>query len=93
MLWRTRAAAAAATLKALGYTFSVPAAGRGPLMPVRLRAMTERDAMQAVLMRRADALSGCTEGSQNGTSLTTLACSSALEALALQLLLPCGKIK
>ena len=55
--------AAVAKLQELGYTFSVDDGWTTPGSPVTAGAglfTAESDAMHAVLMRRADALQGCT---------------------------------
>jgi hypothetical protein len=69
--------AAVATLKALGYTFSLPD-GWSPPVAGTLVSTTEADAMHSVLMRRADALQGCAEGSPEETELRIV--THAIEA-------------
>ena len=61
--------AAVATLEALGYLFSVAEGWTPPAapMPAGLLSTAEADAMHTVLMARADALDGCTEGSSEQT--------------------------
>jgi hypothetical protein len=57
--------AAVAMLQALGYIFSLT---DGWTTPAALTT-AESDAMHAVLVRRADALEGCTEGSPEESEL------------------------
>jgi len=64
--------AAVATLKALGYAFA-PATGWSLPDGQRIGCMRESDAMHAVLMRRADALQGCTDGSAEESELKAIA--------------------
>jgi hypothetical protein len=67
--------AAVATLEALGYTYSVAKGWLGPTdaqSTGTLLGTAEADAMLAVLMHRADALQGCTEGSPEETELESL---------------------
>jgi hypothetical protein len=58
-------------LEAIGYRYSnsgwVPPAGASPS-----RQLAEADAMHGMLMRRADALAGCQEGSKEETELKTI---------------------
>jgi hypothetical protein len=64
--------AAVAKLKELGYTFSLPDGWTPPAsFPGAGSVLTtaESDAMHAVLMRRADALQGCGEGSPEEVEL------------------------
>jgi hypothetical protein len=69
--------AAVRVLEALGYSYQsgewLPTVAAPPL-PVT----AEADAMHGALMRRADALAGCTEGSNEETELKAIA--DALEA-------------
>ena len=73
--------AAVAKLQALGYTFSL-ADGWTPPGSSSSAASASRtadaDAMHAVLMRRADMLQGCTEGSQEEAELESIV--EAIEA-------------
>jgi hypothetical protein len=77
--------AAVATLQALGYTYSL-ADGWSPLADApgagTVLSSTEADAMHGVLMRRADALQGCTEGSPEEIELKTV--TDAIEAYETQ---------
>jgi hypothetical protein len=70
--------AAVQALEALGYTYRkdqwTPAAVT--VVPVPLTA--EADTMHAALVRRADALAGCTENSKEETELKTIV--DAIEA-------------
>jgi hypothetical protein len=67
--------AAVATLEALGYEFS-PVDGWTPpengTTPASL-STAQADAMHALLMTRADALEGCTEGSPEEAELKSIA--------------------
>jgi len=68
--------AAVATLEALGYKFSkvggwMPPSNVGDTPPFQTRA--EADAMHALLMARADALEGCTDGSPEEAELKAIA--------------------
>jgi hypothetical protein len=73
--------AAVTTLEALGYTYSV-ADGWSPPTDAQgvgtLRATPEADAMHSILVHRADALQGCTEGSPEEAELKSLV--NAIEA-------------
>jgi hypothetical protein len=64
--------AAVRALEALGYTYRndewTPAAAT--IMPVPLTA--EADTLHGALVRRADALAGCTDGSQEEAELKTI---------------------
>jgi hypothetical protein len=64
--------AAVVTLKALGYTFSLPGGWSPPVGAGASSCRAESDAMLGVLMRRADALSGCAEGSPEEDELRTI---------------------
>lgn len=59
-------------LEALGYCYQggewVPPAAAGP----RLLVNAEADAMHGALVQRADALEGCTEGSEEETELKAI---------------------
>jgi len=73
--------AAVAKLQGLGYTFSLADGWTPPAtFPGAGRVLTtaESDAMHAVLMRRADALQGCTEGSPEELELVRIV--TAIEA-------------
>jgi hypothetical protein len=73
--------AAVRKLEALGYSYDgdkwvppVLSAAAGP----RARMTAESDAMHGVLVQRADALEGCTEGSEEERELATI--TDAIEA-------------
>jgi hypothetical protein len=73
--------AAVATLKALGYTFSLANGWKAPrnaTPTTALRSTAEADAMHGVLMARADALEGCTQGSPEEAEVKTIV--DAIEA-------------
>jgi hypothetical protein len=63
--------AAVATPKALGYTFSLTD-GWSPPGAGTFVCTTESDYMHSVLMRRADALQGCSEGSPEEAELASI---------------------
>jgi hypothetical protein len=74
--------AAVRTLQSLGYIFQggewiAASAASNPAMPV-IPVIPEADAMHGLLMRRADGLAGCTEGSEEEAELKTTV--DALEA-------------
>jgi hypothetical protein len=73
--------AAVATLEALGYNYS-PVEGWSPPTDPQgigtLCATPEADAMHSILVHRADALQGCTEGSAEEAELESLV--NAIEA-------------
>jgi hypothetical protein len=61
--------AAVAMLQALGYIFSLTDGWTSPAGSAAALTTAESDAMHAVLVRRADALQGCTEGRPTRRSL------------------------
>ena len=61
--------AAVATLRALGYTFSLAGGWSPPASAGTLLYTSECDGMHGVLMGRADALQGCSEGSPEAAEL------------------------
>jgi hypothetical protein len=66
--------AAVATLKALGYTFLLADGWTPPGTTSPPSSWTaEADAINAILMARADALEGCTEGSPEEAELKAIA--------------------
>src|SRR5215475_7756806 len=76
--------AAVAKLEALGYTDAL-ATGWSPCVdsaPGLVPSTAEADAMHAALMRRADALEGCTEGSPEEDELRAI--TDVIEAYAAQ---------
>jgi hypothetical protein len=70
--------AAVAMLQALGYIFSLTDGWTSPAGSAAALTTAECDAMHAVLMRRADALEGCTEGSPEEAELEMIV--SAIDA-------------
>jgi hypothetical protein len=71
--------AAVAMLRQLGYTFSIADGWTAALTSVgNFPSMAECDGMHAVLMRRADALAGSTEGSAEEAELKAIV--GAIEA-------------
>jgi hypothetical protein len=67
--------AAVATLEALGYTYSLAQGWTPPTDGQRsgiLFSTTEADAMHSILVHRADALQGCTEGSPEEAELESV---------------------
>jgi hypothetical protein len=73
--------AAVATLEALGYTYSLDEGWSPPSNAQSigtLLATAEADAMHSILVHRADALQGCTEGSPEEAELESVV--DAIEA-------------
>jgi hypothetical protein len=76
-----RRVAAVATLEALGYTYSLAQGWSPPTDRQRSEiflSTAETDAMHSILVQRADALQGCTEGSPEETELESVV--NAIEA-------------
>jgi hypothetical protein len=63
--------AAVRTLEALGYSYN-NGAWSPPACPSPARQLDEADAMHGMLIRRADALAGCTEGSAKEIELKAI---------------------
>ena len=64
---------AVATLQALGYTYSLFSGWTMPTHAGACPCTTESDALHAILIRRADALAGSTEGSPEEDELKRIA--------------------
>jgi hypothetical protein len=65
-------------LQEFGYTFSLTDGWTSPAGSAAALTTAESDAMPAVLVRRADALEGCTEGSPEEAELEMIV--NAIEA-------------